>query len=71
MQLILVHSAIEETVVIFSDFVGRGFFGNFENMTLLHIHQFSRKYEAYRSKTERLRHENVFLELKVRTASFS
>ena len=39
MQLILVHSAIEETVVLFSDFAGRGFFGNFENMTLLHIHQ--------------------------------
>ena len=31
---------------------------------------FPRKYEACKSKTETLRDENVFLELKVRTESF-
>ena len=32
---------------------------------------FPRKYEACKSKTETLRDENVFLELKVRTESFN
>ena len=48
------------------------FFGNSGNMTMLHIHpmHFSRKYEASKSKTETLRDENLFLELKVRTTNF-